>query len=255
MDILEIRKQNLIGLLKEYKTQQAFANAVDTAPARISQIMTGQLNNRGKPISVGNKFARQIEEKLNLPHGWMDSAQFDNTIIEASEDGKTTAIFRPQAQRLGASRPIVQREIPDEINIPMFDVAFSMGYGAYQPENIEVVSKVSVSPAWVNNNLPYITGISNLGIAPGRGDSMEGTYNDGDLLIIDGGVNDVRIDAVYALMLNGELYVKRLQRRTDGSILMISDNKRYEAQVIKNGELANFQVLGRVVWVWNGKRL
>jgi len=84
---------------------------------------------------------------------------------------------------------------------------------------------------------------------------MEGTFSDGDLLFIDRGVDTIKIDAVYVLCLGDELYIKGIQRRPDGSLLMLSDNHKYSPYEIKNGEADRFQVLGRVLLAWNAKRL
>ena len=143
----------------------------------------------------------------------------------------------------------------NNIDLPQFDITGSMGYGSAQPDGESIVALISVTRDWVRSVLPAISGAHNLKIMTGHGDSMEGTFRDGDLLIIDIGVKEVRIDAVYVLALNDELYVKRLQRRPDGSILMISDNKKYEPCLIQNGEREKFQVLGRVVLAWNANKL
>lgn len=85
---------------------------------------------------------------------------------------------------------------------------------------------------------------------------MAPTFSDGDLLLIDRGVSEIRLDAVYVLALNNELYIKRVQRRiTDGAVIIKSDNPLYDPVVVENGERQNLEVLGRVVWAWNGKRL
>jgi len=143
----------------------------------------------------------------------------------------------------------------DRLTIPRFDVQGSMGLGVQQPIQETIVGAVTVSREWLRTELRQVTSPSNLSVITGYGDSMEGTFNDGSQLIVDRGVVDVRVDAVYVLSLNGELYIKRLQRRPDGSILMISDNRKYESIVIKNGEKAQFSVLGRVVGAWTFAKL
>lgn len=72
MDIGEIRLIRLNELLKNYKTQAEFADAVDTAPSYISQLKAGFKNN-GKKVSIGDELARKVEQKLDLERGWMDS--------------------------------------------------------------------------------------------------------------------------------------------------------------------------------------
>ena len=84
---------------------------------------------------------------------------------------------------------------------------------------------------------------------------MRPTFDDGDVLLVDRGITEIKIDAIYVLSLNDELYIKRLQRRPNGSVVMISDNKNYEPYTIAESELDRFKVLGRVVLAWNAHRL
>ena len=97
--------------------------------------------------------------------------------------------------------------------------------------------------------------LDNLALITGLGDSMEGTFSDGDVLLVDRGVTEVKLDAVYVLSLHDELYIKRLQRRPDGSLLMISDNDKYPPYVIENGDRDAFKVEGRVLLAWNARKL
>lgn len=107
---------------------------------------------------------------------------------------------------------------------------------------------------WVRRNLS-VSNPTKLEVVAAYGDSMEGTFADGDVLLIDRGVNEVRTDGIYALAIDNEVYIKRVQRRLDGGLTLISDNKKYEAHVLHNGAVGNMSVLGRIVWAWRGKKL
>ncbi len=149
----------------------------------------------------------------------------------------------------------ISRKIDDDtVDIPSLNAIASMGLGVALPEYDEVIERMTVSKAWLKRNVSA-TKEENLALITGYGDSMEGTFSDGDLLLVDRGVVDIKLDAVYVLSLNNELYIKRIQRRPDGSVLMISDNKKYEPYIIKNGERDNFRVLGRVLLAWNATKL
>ena len=143
---------------------------------------------------------------------------------------------------------------PGFIEIPQLDVRGSMGSGAIRPEVVDVIQRMTVSMDFLRQSVTF-SKPDNLALITGYGDSMEGTFNDGDLLLVDRGVNDVKIDAVYVLSLNDELYIKRLQRRGDGTFSMISDNRKYEPIPISEKDLARFQVLGRVLLAWNARKL
>lgn len=144
----------------------------------------------------------------------------------------------------------------DNIVIPQLSATGSMGKGIHADlEHDTVVSQVSVNKLWIQENLSSISSPSNLAMITGHGDSMEGTFNHGDVLFVDTGIDKIKMDAVYILNLNDELYIKRLQRKPDGSIIIISDNAKYQPYVIQNGEKDKFQVLGRIVSIWNFKRM
>lgn len=78
MDIADIRKENLLSLMKDYKTQAEFAEVVDTDPAYISQLKKGR-KSTGERITMGDELARKIEVALKLPYGAMDR---QNMIIQ-----------------------------------------------------------------------------------------------------------------------------------------------------------------------------
>jgi phage repressor protein C with HTH and peptisase S24 domain len=81
-----------------------------------------------------------------------------------------------------------------------------------------------------------------------RGESMLPRIHDGDLLLVDTSEQRVRSFGVYVLEVAGERLVKRLQRKVDGSLILISDNPRYEADHLVAAEVANIRVIGRVLW-------
>lgn len=143
----------------------------------------------------------------------------------------------------------------DALVIPMFNVRASMGAGIEHVENETVLNRLELSMSWVRSRLPAISSFTNLAFITGYGDSMEGTYADGDILFVDRGVADVKLDAVYVFRLGDELFIKRLQRLPNGSLKVISDNRKYEPYVLDGDARAAMQILGRVVWAWNGKRL
>lgn len=140
------------------------------------------------------------------------------------------------------------------VHIPRLDVMASMGLGVARVQQDDVVEEMAVSKDWLRRNISP-TAPGNLALLDAKGDSMEGTFNDGDLLLVDRGITEIKVDAVYVLAMNDELFIKRLQRRPDGTMLMLSDNPKYPPYELKNGDLSTFQVLGRVLLAWNARRL
>ena len=60
-----------------------------------------------------------------------------------------------------------------------------------------------------------------------KGDSMEPTLPNRAIAFVDSNINEFQGDGIYAFVLDGEAYIKRLQR-IPGKIIVISDNTVYE---------------------------
>lgn len=100
------------------------------------------------------------------------------------------------------------------------------------------------------NDLPGNTGIENLKVMIGQGFAMKPMFSHGDLLVVDTGVNQFKSDGVYFFRLNGHHYIKILERTPMG-IRAASKSDDYSSWTID--ETQGFQVLARVLRVWEGK--
>lgn len=85
----------------------------------------------------------------------------------------------------------------------------------------------------------------NLALVEAVGDSMTPTIDHGDLVLADLRENRFRQDGIYVLRAGSELPIKRLQRQSDGSLKVRSDNPAYEPGTMSD----NIALLGRVIWV------
>jgi SOS-response transcriptional repressor LexA len=121
------------------------------------------------------------------------------------------------------------------------EVSVSAGGGAY--ENNDSAESMEVPPYFINmlggkENLKNIDAINVVG------DSMEPTLNSDNIIFIDKTKQDVARDGIYAFTTTHGLFVKRIQRRVDGQLDVISDNKDYPIQILDKNEVT---VVGKVV--------
>lgn len=142
---------------------------------------------------------------------------------------------------------------PLTLSIPLLSSFASMGLGFPIQDHETVIDNLRLSQDWCRRNL-NVSNLGNLAALSAYGDSMRPTFDDGDILIVDRGVAALTVDAVYVLQFRDELYVKRIQRRPDGTVVIRSDNALYEPMVIDPAN-DGLRVLGRVVWAWNGRKL
>jgi hypothetical protein len=219
------------------------ADKVDGAAAYFSQISTGRRE-------MGEAMARRIERRLGLPPESMDRP-FDPALFSQMtlQVGPTPA---DSGQAL--ARSLAAPDAPDDnISIPLLDVRASAGLGEQQPDHDPMLGTLRLSIPWMHQHLRTITSPTNLACLFAYGPSMEPTFGDGSILIVDVGVREVKVDAIYVLQRNDELYVKRLQRRLDGTLLMISDNPHFAPETLTPDGKYSMAVLGRVVWAFDSK--
>lgn len=134
------------------------------------------------------------------------------------------------------------------VMIPEIDISVSLGSGNHGATSSKIVEH------WpVEAKLLY-----RLGVDPGQavivrcaGESMSGSIEDGDLVVVDKGASSPPWNGVYAIQSDSGIRIKRLNLRLDGTVEVISDNPnkdRYPTEVYDN-EFAEstIAVLGQVV--------
>lgn len=138
----------------------------------------------------------------------------------------------------------------DFVMVPRYDVHGSAGHGAITHSE-QIVDYLAFRGEWVRNAL----GVSqkDLALISVKGDSMEPTLSNEDLILIDMRKGCVEDNAIYVLQHNGDLLVKRIQRKLDGSVVVKSDNPRYDPETLNQEMAGRLVVVGRVVW--SGRRM
>lgn len=86
-----------------------------------------------------------------------------------------------------------------------------------------------------------------LTIVEAEGDSMEPIVADGARVLVD--TKDDRLrEGIFAFRLGDELRIKRLRRRGVDSVEVLSENARYEPELLSGEQLEHFAILGRALW-------
>lgn len=81
------------------------------------------------------------------------------------------------------------------------------------------------------------------------GESMQPTLQDDDVVLVDLSQRDILAGKIYAVRMDDEMVVKRLEKKP-GKLVLLSDNRAlYEPLEISLAEYANVEVLGRVIWM------
>lgn len=234
---MDINERRIASLRKIMGTlsQKEFAEAHDLDASYLSQLLNGHRK-------LGEKAALNLELKIGLTAG---------TLTSPHPEGPTTKAPDNVVQL--AARPVKDKNF---VLIPYLDIAASMGPGKAAPYmHIEVIRDMTVHLDWLRMQGLTFSKVDNLAIISGDGDSMSGTFADGDALLVDRGITEVKTDAIYVFTLDGDLYIKRLQRLTGGQLRMISDNPIYPPITIDLSMIDRMHIQARVLLAWNAKKL
>lgn len=87
---------------------------------------------------------------------------------------------------------------------------------------------------------------NNLKVINITGDSMQGTFESGDIICIDITVNQFQNDGIYVFTFENRLYVRRLQM-IKNKLVVLSDNKKYRDWEILTDEFDQLGIHGKVV--------
>lgn len=137
----------------------------------------------------------------------------------------------------------------DRIRFERLDVIASLGDGYVNNETAEVVDYVHVDKAWAREKLGG--NLSRIQVITARGDSMQGTIEDGDVLFVDTSVRWFEGEGVYLLSFADGLKAKRLQASVGGGLLVISDNPLYQTETVEGDKLEKLTICGRVRGAWH----
>jgi len=127
-------------------------------------------------------------------------------------------------------------------SIDVLDVRAGAGTGVYN-YSIEVVDHIVMDKAFFKAT----PNLSKVKIIEVDGDSMEPLLHDGAYVVIDETKTD-RVNGIYAIHLDGQLLIKRLQFMMDGRIKIISDNPQYETEIYDPSDSQlSLTIIGRKV--------
>jgi phage repressor protein C with HTH and peptisase S24 domain len=139
-----------------------------------------------------------------------------------------------------------------EILIPQYDIRAAMGDGQVPADYNEAIRNLVVREDLLREKGVSYTSNSALAMVTGWGQSMEGTIEDKDPVIVDRGVTEYIGEGVYLLIWHGELFIKRIQRQDEDHLWLISDNKNYAKQ---SARLDDVTIKAKVLMVWNARKV
>lgn len=129
----------------------------------------------------------------------------------------------------------------DLVPVKMYDIEAAAGAGrSFEGEPVQTILQFPKSELAEQGLDPaQIVGVKV------RGDSMLGTLDDGDWVLVNRGNRDPKQEGVFLLLVSGERRIKRVQRLAGGALYLISDNELYQPEMIKPQDMGDLEILGR----------
>lgn len=207
-------RRRLDQILREFTSVADLARGVGVSDNAIYKWLSG----RGQP-SVANLVALARAAKVSVE--WLATGN------------------EPPAGKRSAGRSSEDGEF---FHVPRYDVKGPTARGG-PLRSEQIVDYLAFKTEWVRSRLNADP--RNLLLIEAVGDLMAPTLGESDLLLVDLGEPRFRRDGIYVLRRDHELAVKRLQRRPDGTLNVISDNAAYESAIVTGDTI---HILGRVIW-------
>ncbi|MDR2297854.1 MAG: helix-turn-helix transcriptional regulator [Comamonas sp.] len=241
---------NLRRLLSGIKNKAQFAKdyGIPGGASMLSQHQSGH-----RPISL--EAAKAYAKGLGIGIGEI-APRFAKLVLDVSELAQPAPHPKTYEIDISTYGAVPMYHAPDAVLVPILANCASMGPGAELLDSDVIVGDLALSPHWINQ---YIRPQNprELRFIHAYGDSMAPTFSDGDVLLVDTGPaarDPYSREGVYVLQADGKNYVKRVTPTFDGKLQVTSDNPSSKTVQVLNGD-HQVDVVGRVVWAWNGKRL
>ncbi|SOC27021.1 XRE family transcriptional regulator [Stappia indica] len=207
------RLRMLIGSSSE----RSFAHAVGISPSALRALLKGGMPTLETLLAI----ARGANVEVN----WL-----------ATGEGAKTASEKPARTRAAIEEQFSM--------IPRLAVEASAGNGVLAHHE-ESTGLLAFRAEWLRRMGINPTAARALTV---KGDSMEPTIRDGDILLVDTSIDHVRDNALYVVVLAGLVFVKRVHVRRDGSLTLISDNPVFPPEEVPANETEELSIAGRVMW-------
>lgn len=210
-DFIEIVEEIKSIVSKDFSGKKIFDKDVADVLG-ISQMNFATMKKRNKiPFNELLDFCAKRSISIN----WILYGQSPESLVEATNKFYMVKYFSDINASAGGGSDNECEEI-QEIEIPE-EFVFMLG-GERELNNIEAINVT--------------------------GDSMEPTFSYNDIVFINRNKTDLQRGGIFTIRTEAGLFIKRVQKRIDGKVDIISDNKVYSTQTLDPNEI---EVIGRVV--------
>lgn len=199
----------------------------------------------GEPEALGWMRASLHVPELDLPKARERRKRSERALLPVQDSERLRPLVMTLAATSGAGS-VDYEVIPQMMGFASAGPISKDKGPMSKPPVIDRAGECAFSFEWLSRNLHHTTG--DIVTVQVTGDSMSPTLVDGDTIMVDRGVKEIEADGIYVIHLGGRRLVKRIQRKYDGTLVIISDHQAYERETIAREHAQAVVVLGRMVW-------
>lgn len=139
---------------------------------------------------------------------------------------------------------------PGYLRLELLEGGAGMGQGIVNEEYPEVIRSMDYAEWDIRQKLGFLPQPGRLKLITGRGPSMAPIIDNGDVVMVDTGVNYYDGDAIYVINIGGETQIKGLQRRADG-VYIVSANALFPPYLAPD----DLFIAGKAVVQYSAKKI
>nr|DAD65902.1 MAG TPA: repressor protein CI [Siphoviridae sp. ctDEW4] len=202
-------------------SQQSLADQVGVSQQAIGQILKGDISNPKKILEISTALGVN-PHWLKTGKGPMEPTSQISSMSMQKDDDHTLRVDLLDAELAAHSSGIINLEYPDVISSIFFT-----------HEGVKQILGRTTTDGVYMFKVPT--------------DSMAPTITQNDIVFIDTNVKEYIGEGVYSFNLNGETYIKRLQRLPTGVIMALSDNPLYHPFEITEDLFDTAKIIGKFI--------
>lgn len=210
-------------------SEASFARAAGVSQTGLNRIVQGGFPTLPLLVAIADTAGVSVE--------WLATGRGpESSLANAQTEGTAASVVDTLGNAV---------DIAEFVFIPRYNVKAAAGHGAALGDERPSLA-MAFRRYWIDN----VLGVNpkSLAVIAVKGDSMEGVLNDRDVILVNQA--DCRPGTgLYVLRMDGELFVKRIQRLPGETLEVSSANEAYRPFTIDmTAPPSDFEVIGRVVW-------